>query len=260
MRHSLATIALCLSLSACQAARRHALEPVRDLRSVDTSLDIRCDAAGLPERAFDFEPATTSSPRVGLQARFLAVSHAQAAELFGARSGSLVALVCSRAEAQRWQSELDSRAHESLEVNRTQLSMVAGQTASIAVCDTSSYVGAFQVESTGDTLVADPQVQIAREGFVLRAQGRPLEGGAIEWELELVMAELERPVGERRIELNGTPVTFQAPSSIVRTLTTRTTLAPDEVLVLGGAALPVPHGKGSLFVVLETGSPAEDQR
>lgn len=244
-----------LLLGACASVRHQAIAPLRELRSVDARLEIRPGLAGLERQDVRFDPdPDPEAPLVRVRARFLALERGLAAEVLEGRARGLAASVCSRDEATRLLRDLGAAAGGGERVDESVLTLHAGQEGSIAVLNQHAYLAAFELVASGAALLADPEVAVAQEGWVLTCTSRLDEAGrGTLLDLELVLADLELPFGQRSIDLVGAPLVLQVPSSVVRTLRTRVVLGADEALVLGGEGLPAEGDGRSLLVLLEVG-------
>lgn len=235
------------ALAACAGLAR--VQPLREARSQDlryvvemTSPELRVEARGLAEETEDAAQRFTVRVRVyGLDPRL-------AAQALGPAGQGLVGRVAARAEVLRLEEELVAAGADQLQAPT--LTVAEGRTGSLSLEKELAYVSAFEVESRGETSIADPRVDVAREGLALAA--RPtLEGEAVRLDLELVSTELERPLGQRQVDVagSGLPVEIQVPLAITRTLATEAVLRRDEALVLGGASFPI--GARAALVVVE---------
>jgi hypothetical protein len=71
----------------------------------------------------------------------------------------------------------------------------------------------LEVVQPGDVTIADPQVDVLREGIVMRARTVPLGAGLYGVDFEMSVSRVERPIPTRTFTLlpNSTPVTVSEP-------------------------------------------------
>lgn len=109
-----------------------------------------------------------------------------------------------------------------------------GQVGSVHVINEVAYVSHFDMIVEGPSMVADPTVDVARDGLALDLGVRVLPTGAIDLDVSLQLAHLERPFPEQQVHLPGSSgmATIQVPVAAVQRLTSRAIVTPDECLVL----------------------------
>jgi hypothetical protein len=118
-----------------------------------------------------------------------------------------------------------------------------------------AYVESYELVVTPDAAIADPRVAVLQDGIMLVVTGRnDAASGKTALDFELTLTEYERPFRVREIQLlsAAAPVQIQVPEGLVRRLSTSANLGPDDVLVIGGSALPLEGDKVLLaFVAVE---------
>jgi type II secretory pathway component GspD/PulD (secretin) len=117
------------------------------------------------------------------------------------------------------------------------LSVRDGQAASVLVGDQRAYARGFSIQNVGLGLIADPEIDVAQAGYSLKAMSKlSADRAHVDLDITWACATMQTPFAEIVTQLPGTDtrVTLQVPILFEQTLATSGSLAPDEVLLLGG--------------------------
>lgn len=254
-----AALVPCLVLAACSAAPKAALAPLESLRHAEAELVVQPTERGL-ERArwdpWDEEQIAASRGLVTVRVRTLELDEDAAAELFAERAATLVSVIVPRAEAERLAA---TASDPSLSLRESTLTLHEEQAGYIAVTGQRAFVESFRVRSNGNVAAADPHIDVVTEGVQIEAVGRS-EGDRSRVALEIRMQDcrFDREFAERDLSMGTARVTLQEPRGLTRTLTTHVTLAPDEVLIVGGASLTGRAPERALFALIEAHAVASE--
>lgn len=235
-------LALLATLQACSTVERASLTPLTPVSTPEVRLTV---ASGLAELVPADEPALAgdlSGPFVSLSMRVFLVDQDLLDTALTDGPRGLLALHCARDEAGRLERELLDGAEQgrASSFDETVLTLRDGQRGSCSAVREAAYLAAFDVVATQEATLADPRVDVARDGFLLTLDvGFEDRAGPLDLDLALTLSRLDRPFAEQQVDLLGTgaPLTIQVPTGLTRVLTTRTVLPPDQVLVLGGRGL-----------------------
>lgn len=249
-----------LPLCACASAPKAALTPIEPLRFADAELLVRPAALGLERPHFLPRTAAEEAQEtrlVSIRTRFLALDEGLARQVVGGESASLVAMVLSRGDSERLVEDL-RRSRPGLEfVNETQLVQPEEQEGHISVCAQRAFVSGYTIRSSGRSSLADPEVSVATQGSQLLATGRLDESGEhVDLELRLDVCQLDASFDELEVVHAGGSMTIQEPRGLLRSLSTRVALGPDEVLWIGGSQPSTGAPGPSLFALVEAGAQA----
>ena len=179
---------------------------------------------------------------VEVSARLVAMNTNLAEGALGWARHAKQALRVDRSAAQAFLDELAADGHVK-EINSPQIVVEGGSIGTVAVVNQVSYVRSFDLLATHSALAADPQIDIAEEGYQLVVQPQqPDADGFVALALELTSVTLERPIEVREANILGAdiPVSFQLPVTTSQRLGASTHVGPEDVLVLGGLATADP--------------------
>ena len=196
-------------------------------------------------------------PTITVKTRFLAVEPELAERILGEHATGLVSLLTSREQTDRALGDLHAAGQLSkeAEIQRTMLTLRDGQTGNVMVVRQEAYIESYELVVTADAAIADPQVGVLQDGIMLVITARnDGESGKTALDFGLTLTEYERPFKVREIELisAASPVQIQVPEGLVRRLSTSANMGPNDVLVIGGCALPLEDDKVLLaFVAVE---------
>lgn len=253
------TLLLLLPLfsSGCLSVTRNALAPVHALRYEPLRCVVTAGGNVVLPDSVDAGPADgVAGPIVTLTMNLYAVDIDLAAHLMGAQMNGLAAIVSSRADAEILRDQLapsgTSRAEQIS--GPTALTLHSGQLGAVALINQTAYIRAFELTANADGAMVDPEVGVANDGLrILARVDHDTETRSNTVDLELWISRLDRPFQSIELPFGGhfTSLTLQVPSGVLRHLTTKSVLGPDESLIFGGAALPVFDSKRALLVVLD---------
>ena len=135
----------------------------------------------------------------------------------------------------------------------SRLGVFAERTSYIAVANQIAFISSFEVEKSGDVLVADPVVDVLQDGVVARVRvspAAPAANGALELEIALAMTDVEHPIQDAEAHIPGSavPVKLQLPIACRQELRSTFALASDECAVLSGLATSDPERRLLAFV------------
>ena len=148
--------------------------------------------------------------------------------------------------------ELDSV--ESLTAPRMILN--EGARGTLMTSDQRAFVESFEVVGDGVTLVADPVVAVACDGFHLEVRAS-LVGDQVELDLDTQFVEVQLLDEPRPLQLPvGAPVHIQQPVTLVQRVSVSGALAPDRKLAVRAPGRA--PGAGRLLLV--RARPADDER
>jgi len=245
-------ILLTLSLCAC-AAPRPSFTPLEHLEEwgVDYRADVIAGGWSPPESAKgESERAAEEARQVVFECRVL---EAPAAVLSGWQGDArAVAALEVAAGAAAPLLELDSV--ESLTAPRMILN--EGARGTLMTSDQRAFVESFEVVGDGVTLVADPVVAVACDGFHLDVRAS-IAGDQVELDLVTEFVEVQLLDEPRPLQLPvGAPVHIQQPVTLVQRVSVSGALAHDRTLaVRAPGSAP---GAGRLLLV--RARPAVDER
>ncbi|MCA8952234.1 MAG: hypothetical protein KDE27_22175 [Planctomycetes bacterium] len=118
---------------------------------------------------------------------------------------------------------------------------------SLSLLQQTAYVRDFEVEVAKQAFIADPVVDVVRDGIVLETAATPLEDGRLGISIEAHITDLERPIETREIDLGGgQKVKIQLPHLQSTRIESAVELSPGHILLL---APPPLAGKRTFFVV-----------
>jgi hypothetical protein len=244
-----------LFLASC-AATRPEVAPPEFLRPVALTVTVE-------PKVGEFEAPTASVTDEGRQVELQLALHLvepRVLEALKSQRGVRVfsATACPEKDVERWLGELHAQGElRSLKAEDNALQLAEGRPGFIQHVKHLAYIRAFEMQQEGNAAIADPQIDVVDEGVSLRASGaRAADGLAIDVDLELCFAVLDRPLRERTVHLlsgAGVPVTVQAPTGWTWTLHTDEPLAPGEALLVTGCMDTV---RGPAFVAVLRSTPS----
>jgi hypothetical protein len=242
-------------LAACAAAPRAPIAPLQGARPLELRLAV--EPLSGPARVLEVPPERAGEGRlaVRVRVRWLAAPLDALAQAVGEQARSLFGVVCPREQARGLVGALLAEDVGGIETSEVVLGLQADEEGYMTWLNEQAYLAGFEVVAGRAEVIADPRVEVVQDGTVLRV--RATRGpGAEDWTLalELTTVELDRPLAARTLELGGfgAPLTLQVPSGILRRLRCGASQAPDEALLLGGAALAsTPRTAGTPLVLVE---------
>jgi hypothetical protein len=253
-----------LVLPACVTAPERALlegaaHPARlVVGTARADLPLEGDAVG-HDAAEGVRPAD-AAPVLVVQTRLLALERPLARRLLGERATGLATLVAPRPAVEQALATLRAEGlGDDGELVRADLFLADGGVGTVSAVTQEAFVEAFELVVTEDAAIADPRVAVLTEGVHLSVTARAVEApeGGTALELDLALADLERPIESVAVDLGGPlPLHIDAPRCRERRLTSAATLAPGDVLVLGGAALPLDDRRVCVALLSAGGLPA----
>ena len=254
-----AALVPCLVLAACAAAPKAAVAPLEPLRHVPAELVLRPTERGLEPVRFEAltEEQIASSPRtLSIRVRFLDVDARAAERRLGAPSATLLSMVIAREAVGGLLADL-RREGDAVPLNDSGLLLHEQQEGYVSVTDQRAYVSSFAIRSNGKEALADPQVEVVTQGAQVIATGK-IEGERVTLDLRLEDCRFDPEFAERDLPLAGGHVTLQEPRGLSRSLTTRVTLARDELLIVGGASFSGRTPGRALFALVEAAPVEQD--
>ena len=239
---SLCAAALPFLITACASTPPtplHALDTIRDLPvNYHARLEPRMSAVRTPDEAAPAELPTAPSPAAVLEV------HCQIARIDRDTLRALVPGSTSGVFARVVARDAFEGARETLTRRNTfallgcpALSVRDGQTASIMVLDQRAYVRGFSITNVGQSLIADPEIDVAQAGYSMKATPKlSADGARVDIDITWAVSTMRAPFAETAASLPGTDtrVTLQIPIVFEQSLVTKGSLAPGEVLLLGG--------------------------
>jgi hypothetical protein len=150
----------------------------------------------------------------------------------------------------------DEAERRSVDATFPVLSLHSGERGNISVLNQQAYVSGFDVLIEPDAAIADPQIDVLQEGFVLDIEPRlTVNGNSVRLLLEIERSEVLRPIEEREGPVGvagaSVPVTVQMPVVVTRGLEVERVVPIGSSLVLGLPGLK--GGRGvDLFVLRPT--------
>lgn len=196
-----------------------------------------------------------AGPLVDMACRLVSMPIEDARTFLGRVPGGGTAWIVDLAEA-RALFESDSFRERSSHVNSARLTFHAGEEGEVRLIREIAYVSSYELEWTGESALADPVIEVAQEGVLLRARAEiPQDSGengappAVALELNLALSEIAEPFPQSRVELPGSfsPVTIQQPVAATQRLDARATLRESDALLLFALS---PDRPGELVLVL----------
>jgi hypothetical protein len=133
-----------------------------------------------------------------------------------------------------------------------QLTVFEGQNGTISVNREIAYISGFEVTGGENSRVADPVVETVVDGLMLGLNARTADETQMRLAVDLVLAEVVRPIASQQINVLGAPVTIQTPVIYSQRLKGEGHVSEDRVLVLTGML-----NQGEVYVILITGKRAE---
>ncbi len=126
------------------------------------------------------------------------------------------------------------------------LTVLAGQTASISIINEIAYVKDFDVEIASAAVIADPIIDILREGVVVTIRPYADPDGRIEMDGEVMSSAVARPINEFTTNLgDGSDVTLQIPELKTTTRRASIVVPVDQVdFVIEDIEMLAPDGDG----------------
>lgn len=235
-------VATALALSAC-ASTAPVAAPLVAGQHQDARLVVETRSSGFEPPEWQPGADDASLPTISVHTRLLAVDPRLLEQVLGERASGLVSLVADRAQVSAALDELSGSGKLAAEneLQNVTLTLRDGERGSVTVTRQEAYVSSFELVVSAENAIADPRVEVINDGLLLnvRATTDP-EDGSIAVDLELSLTELEHPLAQREVRLiAGAPMTIQTPECLLRELKTGAGLGADEVLVIGGASLPV---------------------
>jgi len=233
--------------------------PLEPLRHVPAELVLRPTERGLEPARFEAlsEEQVALSPRtVSIRVRFVECDARAAGERLGAPSATLLSMVIAREQMAGLLADLRREGAAEC-TNDSSLVLHQDQEGYVSVTDQRAYVSSFAIRSNGKEALADPQVEVVTQGAQVIATGK-IEGERVTLDLRLEDCRFDPEFAERDLPLAGGHVTLQEPRGLSRSLTTRVTLARDELLIVGGASFSGRTPGRALFALVEAAPVEQD--
>jgi hypothetical protein len=148
------------------------------------------------------------------------------------------------------------RAEDLSQARMPQLKMVAaprltvfeGQSGTISLTAEVAYISGFEITGGDNALVADPVVDTVVDGLMLGLSAKSANETQMRLGVDLVLAEVVRPIATQQINVFGAPVSIQTPVIYSQRLKGEGLVSEDRVLVLTGMV-----DQDEVYVVLITG-------
>ena len=237
MRESRLSVVWLLSVVtlACQATPPCREVPV--LERFDVRYSGRMDGRAFQADAATAAPLPSDGAQVLVRSQLLVLPLATAQQLLadhgdgGERMG--FGVDCARVPAADLRRALDGllAVRGASEVGAPRVPCALGHSAQVVQLKQLAYVAAFQLKAEPQSLVADPVVGVATEGYCLALRPEA-QGDAVALELSLRATELVRPLATATTPLvQGTvPVSIQVPVFFHQELSARPRLRPGEAV------------------------------
>lgn len=122
-------------------------------------------------------------------------------------------------------------------ISSPQLVLGENKNGELRIASQQSFVRGFGLQLVAGNLIGDPDIAVVSAGFMLHVRGKNgASAETVELELTIDDTELMKPLRESSVALPGTreSVTVQMPITFEQHLGASSTLAPDEMLILGG--------------------------
>jgi hypothetical protein len=240
----LSALLLAVGLCACGCATTTvepvALDPVSDFKVSYSGELGRHLVTDLPEYT---QPESPTSLVYALEVRILKGKAADAEALFGKRVHTVGAWSMQAEDFDLTQMQM---------VSAPRLTVFEGQNGTISVTNEIAYISGFEVTGGENTRVADPVVETLIDGLMLGLNARTADEKQMRLGVNLVLAEVVRPIATQQINVLGSPVTIQTPVLYSQRLKGEGQVSEDRVLVLTGMVK-----RDEVYVVLITGKRAE---
>jgi hypothetical protein len=231
-------VLLALLGTACSAPRsgRLALEPIDSRREVPLSYRTGWGVAALDAGAVcaaEAEPSDTARIRV----TFVTLTTDESEALLGPIGGRLAALEVSPADLAKLLETVRKQRVERL-IDGGAVVVAVGRPGEVRVTRQVSTIAAFELTQRPGEAIADPVIDVAEEGCLVRLVRRAPAGGGTgdEFSIEFVASTLEHPIREHALSLPGSTVevTIQAPAFLTQRVETGATLSSEKALLLAG--------------------------
>jgi hypothetical protein len=240
-------LVLPLLFAACASTARAPETPLENLRDVAVRYraELAPQAGEVPRPGVPGEPAgidaaradaPADAPTIELTCRLVRFERRLERELFPDVEAPAFGRVVPRAAAQAAEARWRREGRVDL-LTAPVLGLRDGGNGSLSVSSQTAFVRGFDLVLAGASMIGDPNVAVAKEGFLLEGRARLAANGTrVALELALCNTELVRPFTERVVHLPGTktPVALQIPIGFEQELAADAELGADEVLVLGG--------------------------
>lgn len=142
-------------------------------------------------------------------------------------------------------AELQARYKAALASPR--ITTYSGQRCTLELVKETAYIGGFEITSQGGGWVADPVVRTFKSGIQLGVLPTLHKTGDIEIDLQIVVSEALRPIGQAQVSVLGAPMTVQSPTIMTQKLSATGVMQKDRWLLLTGLLGP---GDQVLLVVV----------
>ena len=257
-------LACSLLAVACAAPGDHEdAQPLRPLASFPVVYTARLSTSALPDPGDAWDDGPSASEEAGraegerAQIDFacwvLEMEQQDAGAVLGLDEPRRKGSVVERAEVERFVGLVHEGRIPACLLSCPRLLLLEDQRGTMLTIDQRAFVAGFDVScEPGDSevIIADPVISTTREGLLLDVVAiRTREATGVLLDLALHFADLVEPLRDARAVLPGTsaPLTVQLPLYLTQTLRLRTTVAPDQALVLG--PLPALRAGHSMLVI-----------
>lgn len=249
MRYRFASLALpaVVILCASCASSRERFEPLKARRDVPVTFTATLapragetnrhtpDPAAAAPHALQVPPRV-DAPAIEVTCRLVRIQTQALSEILPEERRSAYGLVMSKHDVEALAPAL--HAAECVEmISSPQLLLGENKKGELRIASQQSFVRGFGLQLVAGNLIGDPDIATVSEGFTLRVTGKPgATANDVELELAIDDTELMKPLRESSVALPGTreSVTVQMPITFEQHLGANSTLAPDEMLILGG--------------------------
>ncbi len=248
MRHRFGSLALPAVLIVCAscASSRERFEPLKVRRDVPVTFTatLAPRAGETIERSDAHAVATphalqaphVDAPAIEVTCRLVRIETQALSEIMPEERRSAYGLVMSKLDVEALAPKL--HAADCVEmISSPQLVLGENKNGELRIASQQSFVRGFGLQLVAGNLIGDPDIATVSEGFTLRVTGKPgANPNDVELELAIDDTELMKPLCESSVALPGTreSVTMQMPITFEQHLCASSTLAADEMLILGG--------------------------
>ncbi len=246
--HNLWLFPMLVFAGACSTTRL-ALEPIESSHELPLTYRTGWEQGSLEAAGPGAELAAEPS-EVRIRTTLVQLSTAESETLFGPIGARPAALEVAPADVERLLVSIDAQHSERL-LSYGSLKLAEGKPAELRVARQCAYVAAFELSQRPGEAIADPIVQVAEDGYLLRITLRPCdESASLELAVEVVRSDLELPMREHVISLPGSaiPVTVQQPAFFTQRIQTNASLSAERALLL--CSIPAREAGQTMLVVL----------
>ncbi|MFT7484612.1 MAG: hypothetical protein ACI9F9_000452 [Candidatus Paceibacteria bacterium] len=249
MRILLASLLVPLAACAAPSGSFHqSIESLSSLESIELTYEGAISSEGLPAAVWDGADVDRTGPTVDFQVSLFEVDRDVLPAIWEGGESWTRADRVKRTGATELLDELVANEKAAVFSN-PRILIHRGTMSNMVISNSISFVNSFSIKTMGGTTIADPEIEIKRDGILVEvssAKGSSME--QCEIHLKLSLAKLQRPIPETVGLIPGTTnnVTVQTPIFCTQQIELSTLLGSDDALLVG----PLAPFKGERAIVV----------